>query len=330
MARLEPVSGVVEIELVVEDAHPQEQLALRVPESPLSEAGGLLDDDFEFSVFVGHEQFPYWMGESKEYGAAAWFAILSEGDIHFCARSATAPAARIRALSGQSAPRVAGRSATPLAGAPWPATPHLMKTDLPQAPLAGRSHWVFDLDGTLTVAAHDFDAIRSEFGVQPGKPLLETLATLPADEAERANRRLAEIELEIAADAVAQEGAGELLAHLRDGGRNIGILTRNTAPAARETLAAAGLMRYFDDGTIVARETCVPKPSPAGVHHLLGHWRAPAAAAIVVGDYLYDLQAGRAAEATTVHLDVTGLFPWPQFADYAVNHLRQLLVLAGG
>ena len=205
-----------------------------------------------------------------------------------------------------------------------------MKTHLPQAPLAGRSHWVFDMDGTLTVAAHDFDAIRSELGMQPEKPLLETLATLPADEAERANHRLAEIELEIAADAVAQEGAAELLAHLLDGGRNIGILTRNTGPAARETLAAAGLMRYFEDGAIVARETCAPKPSPAGVHHLLGHWRAPAAAAVVVGDYLCDLQAGRAAEATTVHLDVTGLFPWPQFADYAVNHLRQLLVLAGG
>ena len=205
-----------------------------------------------------------------------------------------------------------------------------MKPDSPQSPLAGRGHWVFDMDGTLTVAAHDFDAIRSELGVPAGKPLLETLATLPAEEAERANQRLAEIELEIAANAVAQEGAAELLAHLREGGRNIGILTRNTAPAARETLVAAGLMPYFDDGAIVARETCAPKPDPAGVHHLLRHWKATAAAAVVVGDYLYDLQAGRAAEVTTVHFDVTGRFPWPQFADYAVGHLRQLLALAGG
>ena len=161
-----------------------------------------------------------------------------------------------------------------------------MKSDSPQAPLAGRSHWVFDMDGTLTVAAHDFDAIRRELGVPIGKPLLETLATLPAEEAERANYRLGEIELEIAANAVAQEGAAELLAYLRDCGRHIGILTRNTGPAARETLAAAGLTRYFDDDAIVARETCAPKPDPAGVHHLLRRWGATAAGAVVVGDYL--------------------------------------------
>ena len=205
-----------------------------------------------------------------------------------------------------------------------------MKTGSPQAPLAGQSHWVFDMDGTLTVAAHDFDAIRNELGVPMGKPLLETLETLPAGEAERANRRLAEIELEIAANAVAQDGAAELLAHLCERGRHVGILTRNTGPAARETLVAAGLTRYFDEDTIVARETCSPKPDPAGVHHLLRRWGAKAAAAVVVGDYLYDLQAGKAAEVTTVHLDVTGRFPWPQFADYAVGHLRQLLALAGG
>ena len=52
-----------------------------------------------------------------------------------------------------------------------------MKTDFPRSPLAGRGHWVFDMDGTLTVAAHDFDAIRRELGVPAGKPLLETLAT---------------------------------------------------------------------------------------------------------------------------------------------------------
>ena len=45
---------VVEVELVVEDAHPKEKLALRVPDSPFAQAGRFLDDDFEFSVFVGH------------------------------------------------------------------------------------------------------------------------------------------------------------------------------------------------------------------------------------------------------------------------------------
>ena len=33
----------------------------------------------------------------------------------------------------------------------------------------GRRHWIFDLDGTLTVAAHDFAAIRRTLGIPPGR-----------------------------------------------------------------------------------------------------------------------------------------------------------------
>ena len=32
--------------------------------------------------------------------------------------------------------------------------------DLPAMNLADRRYWIFDMDGTLTVAIHDFDAIR--------------------------------------------------------------------------------------------------------------------------------------------------------------------------
>ncbi|MGH9885914.1 MAG: HAD family hydrolase, partial [bacterium] len=46
-----------------------------------------------------------------------------------------------------------------------------------------RAHWIFDMDGTLTVAVHDFDAIRTELGLPQGKPMLEELALRPAEEA---------------------------------------------------------------------------------------------------------------------------------------------------
>ncbi len=48
--------------------------------------------------------------------------------------------------------------------------------------LLNRKHWVFDMDGTLTIAQHDFDAIRDELGLPDNLPILESLAAMPAAE----------------------------------------------------------------------------------------------------------------------------------------------------
>ena len=41
-------------------------------------------------------------------------------------------------------------------------------------------HWVFDMDGTLTVAVHDFAAIRQALAIPPEHDILTHLAALPA------------------------------------------------------------------------------------------------------------------------------------------------------
>jgi phosphoglycolate phosphatase-like HAD superfamily hydrolase len=46
----------------------------------------------------------------------------------------------------------------------------------------------------------------------------------------------------------------------------------------------------------------------------------------MVGDYQYDLQAGRSAGALTVHVDVTGSFRWPELADVSIESLDELIV----
>jgi hypothetical protein len=45
----------------------------------------------------------------------------------------------------------------------------------------------------------------------------------------------------------------------------------------------------------------------------------------MVGDYLYDLQAGRSAGALTVHVDATRSFRWPELADVGVGTLEELI-----
>jgi HAD superfamily hydrolase (TIGR01509 family) len=191
--------------------------------------------------------------------------------------------------------------------------------------LGKRAHWIFDMDGTLTVAVHDFDAIRAELGLPAGKPILEELATLPAAKANALFARLDALELALARRACAAEGAVELLARLRERGARLGILTRNSFANARETLDACGLAEFFAPACIVGREAAAPKPDPGGIHHLLGDWNAIPGDSVMVGDYRYDLLAGRAAGTATVYVDASGAFPFAEHADLSVRSLVELL-----
>lgn len=191
--------------------------------------------------------------------------------------------------------------------------------------LANKQHWVFDMDGTLTHAVHDFDSIRADLGLPPGTMILEVIASLPPHEARAVNDRLFDIELGLARAATARPGARALLERLRDSGRKLGILTRNSEELAAITLEACELGDFFAPQDIVGRERCPPKPHPAGIRLLMERWDAAPDDTVVVGDYLFDLQVGRSAGATTVHLDVDGRFPWPEHTDVRVAALTELV-----
>ena len=196
--------------------------------------------------------------------------------------------------------------------------------------LSERTHWIFDMDGTLTVAIHDFEAIRASLGLPSGRPILETIAALPVEQAAIFRQRLEEIEWELARQAKPQPGAGELLEGLQQRGARLGILTRNTQRNAYETLHACSLLDFFEPKCVLGRESVAPKPSPEGIHKLLAYWRTPARAAVMVGDYVFDLEAGRRAGTATVYVDVAGNGQWAAQADLRVQNLGELLALAGG
>jgi HAD superfamily hydrolase (TIGR01509 family) len=169
--------------------------------------------------------------------------------------------------------------------------------------LRNRAHWIFDLDGTLTVSAHDFDHIRRELGLSPETPILEALHAMPESEAAPLWESLNELEFYYAGKASVMRGASELLQKLHDGGRQLAILTRNTMPVVKHTLQACKIDHFFPLDHILDRDSCIPKPSPDGVKRLLDFWQADADDTVMVGDYLYDLEAGKGAGVATVHLD---------------------------
>lgn len=191
--------------------------------------------------------------------------------------------------------------------------------------LKQRRHWLFDMDGTLTNAMHDFDAMRSELDLPAGVPILEALAAMDPAEATIKHKALDDMELLIAADATPQPGSEALLEHLKAQGANLGIVTRNGREIANVTLKACGLYDFFSDQSIVSRDCCIAKPDPAGVNLLLSRWAGKPADAVMVGDYLFDLKAGHSAGTMTVHMDIDGQFEWPEITDVAVTSLTELL-----
>ena len=194
--------------------------------------------------------------------------------------------------------------------------------------LTDRDCWIFDMDGTLTIANHDFEAIRAALDLPSQQPILESLAQLPAAEAQSRWEKLYRIELEIARTTQAQPGAGELLERLRSShDRRISILTRNSKTIAHETLAACGLLEFFEPEAILSRDCCAPKPKPDGIFQILRRWEATPDRGVMVGDYVFDLLAGRNAGTATVHLDVTGSFDWPEHTDCCVTQLAELTKL---
>ena len=151
--------------------------------------------------------------------------------------------------------------------------------------LLQRKYWIFDLDGTLTVAVHDFNAIRNELGIPAGQPILKTIESLPENESLALQQKLQEIEENLARNARPAKGVKNLLEALHRRNYHLGILTLNSRENAWFTLESLGLADYFNEDSVIGRWCVEPKPSPKGIHSLLNHWEVAANDVLIVGDY---------------------------------------------
>ena len=186
---------------------------------------------------------------------------------------------------------------------------------------------IFDLDGTLTEPILDFDAMRAEIGLPEGVPILEQLEGLTAAQRAHAEGILLRHERAAIARATLADGCADLLEHLRDRAIPIAILTRNV----REVVETFARMFTFQFHAIYTREDGPPKPSPAGALSLCRSMGVDPAHTLAVGDYKYDVMAGRDAGCRTVlvtrdSLAAHELVAWGS-PDLVVTSLRELLPL---
>lgn len=187
---------------------------------------------------------------------------------------------------------------------------------------------IFNLDGTLTEPLLDFEAIRREIGLAPGRPILEALTERDAHFRADAEVILRRHELEAIASATLADGCVELLARLRALDIPMGILTRNMRAAVDAFVVR---FRRFDFRfqAIYTREDGPPKPSPEGARALCEALGFPPAQTLAVGDYKFDVMAARAAgcrAALVRHPPPTDLDEWGS-PDLVVASLRDLLPL---
>ena len=192
--------------------------------------------------------------------------------------------------------------------------------------LSRMRNWVFDMDGTLTVAVHDFAAIRVALDIPAEDDILTHLAALPSDEAAAKHAWLLEHERDLAVASKAATGAVELVRELAGRGCRLGILTRNARELAHVTLQAIGLADCFPVEHILGRDEAAPKPSPDGLLKIAQAWGVAPGELVMVGDYRFDLYCGRAAGARTVLVNLPDN-PWPELADWHAADCRALRAL---
>lgn len=183
---------------------------------------------------------------------------------------------------------------------------------------------IFDMDGTITRPYLDFAKIKRELGAPSDVPILEFLATLPEEARRIARDKVDAWEREGAEASTLNPGVRELIAWLAARHIPTAILTRNTRESVDTVLAKHGLAF---DCIITADDALAPKPSPEPVRHIAATLGVEPRDALMVGDFRFDVESGRAAGAMTVFLrtSYTGADPAASAgADVVLNSIAEL------
>lgn len=178
---------------------------------------------------------------------------------------------------------------------------------------------IFDMDGTLTEPTIDFGSIRRELGFEPGDLAAQILA-LPEDDRRRAWQVIERHEEHAMRAQKLQSGAAELLGECRRAGLRLGLLTRN---ARKSVDHLCGRYRLVFD-IVITREFSFIKPHPAPLLRMIETWSLAPDQVLMIGDYRFDIDCGRAAGTRTCFFQNPGQTWYGQDADYTVHSMAEL------
>ncbi|KAL7209809.1 hypothetical protein ACSBR1_031386 [Camellia fascicularis] len=200
---------------------------------------------------------------------------------------------------------------------------------------------VFDMDGTLTVPAIDFQAMyRAVLGEQDylaikskcpsGIDILHHIENWSPDKQHTAYETIADFERQGLDRLQIMPGALELCGFLDSRNIRRGLITRNVKAAVDLFHSRFGVTF----APALSREFRPYKPDPAPLLHICSVWEVQPNEVMMVGDSLKDdVACGKRAGAFTCLLDETGRYDSPEYTDvefkpdYKVSSLAHVHLL---
>jgi hydrogenase expression/formation protein HypE len=166
---------------------------------------------------------------------------------------------------------------------------------------------LFDFDGTLTKPdALDFSVIKKTIGCPEEIPALEFIESIsnPQKKAE-AFKELNLFESRAADDSEPNPGAEKLIQTIHSMNLPMGIITRNNIDSVKKALNNFSGIDLDDFDIVITRDYPVkPKPSPEGILLAARKLKIEPRHILMVGDFVFDIDAGRSAGTLTALLDV--------------------------
>jgi len=198
--------------------------------------------------------------------------------------------------------------------------------------MAGGFHMqgvLFDFDGTLTQpGALDFAVIKQAIGCPHDMAILEFIKLQSPKNRVVLMDILEGYEAEAARLSTPNQGAEACLSTLRMRNVPIGIITRNSLKSVVSAIQQFDGIECHDFHAVITREAAPPKPSPEGVFKAAALMDCLAEELMVVGDFRFDVIAGKRAGAGTILLTngkESTMAPEDPKPDYVCKHLAEVV-----
>ncbi len=179
---------------------------------------------------------------------------------------------------------------------------------------------LFDMDGVIIESTLDVAEIKRALFGTPDIFIIEGINNLPPDQRPGAWKIVEQMEIDAARTAIIRPEAAKLLKWMDKKGIKRGIVTRN----CRASVEVIRERIKLDLGVVIAREDAEPKPAPDGVLLAIKRLRVSPAGTFMVGDFKFDIDAGRAAGCVTVFLRTPKFEYLEVDCDFEVDSLLEI------
>lgn len=179
---------------------------------------------------------------------------------------------------------------------------------------------IFDLDGTLVSSSLDFPAIKREIDCPPDADVLIFLETLTEAKRQAAMQVIHRHELRDAQCCEWIPGARRFVEECLERQMPMAIVTRNSLRSSRVKIERNAI----PIDRVITRETSRPKPDPTALLQIADEFGLAPQNILMVGDYRYDLEAGRNANMPSCLINYTTLPDYHHLADYAFAYFDLL------